>query len=61
MPHSWNNNPDDRDLDVGTSLIENEEIEIQLLGALYASDHLLAAVEMVEVRVKCRPNDATWS
>ena len=34
MPQSRNDHPDDRDLDVGTRLIEDEEIEARSLGEI---------------------------
>ena len=59
MPQSRNDHSDDRDLDVGTRLIEDEEIEARLLGEAHAGRHLLARVEMAELRaeVRLRPAD----
>src|SRR5262245_11188160 len=54
MPQSWNDYPDDRDLDVGTRVIEDEEIETRALGEVYAGYHLLALVELAELRAEVR-------
>ncbi len=50
MPQSRNDHPDDRDLDVGTRLIEHQEIEAGSLGKRYAGGHLPAGVELVELQ-----------
>src|ERR1700732_1058885 len=50
MPQSRNDHSDDRDLDVGARLIEDEEVEARLLGEAHACRHLLARVEMAELR-----------
>ena len=57
VPQSWYDNSNHRHLDVGASLLENKEIKANLLGEVHASHHLLAAVEMTEVRAKWRLND----
>src|ERR1700687_5885854 len=54
MPQSRNDHSDDRDLDIRARLIEHEEIEAYSLGKAYASHHLLARVEMVELRAQAR-------
>src|SRR5271170_5341012 len=54
MPQSRNDHPDDRDVDVGTRLIEDEEIETCLLGKAHAGGHLFARIEMVELRAQAR-------
>ena len=45
MPQSRNDHSDDRHLDVGARLIEDEEIEALSLGETHAGGHLLARVE----------------
>ena len=57
MPQSRNDHPDDRDLDVGARLIEDEEIEARALGELHAGGHLLALVELAELRAEVRSDD----
>src|SRR5882757_4234789 len=52
MPQSRNDHPDDRDLDIGAGLIEHEEIEALTLGEVHAGGHLLARVEMAELRAE---------
>ena len=54
MPHSRNDHSDDRDLDVGACLIEDEEIEARSLGEAHAGRHLLARVETAELRAEVR-------
>ena len=54
MPQSRNDHPDDRNLDVGAGLVEDEEIEPMTLDELYAGQHLLAPIEAREFR-KPRP------
>jgi hypothetical protein len=44
MPQSRNDHSDDRDIDVGARLIEDEEIEALSLGEAHARHHLLALV-----------------
>ena len=48
MPQSRHDHPDNRDLDVGAGLIEDEEIEALSLGEAHASHHLLAPIETAE-------------
>src|ERR1700722_17426843 len=55
MPQSRNDHSDDRDLDVGAGLIEDEEVEALSLGKAHASGHLLARVEMAELRIGAQP------
>ena len=50
MPHSRNNHARDRNADVGTRLIENEEVEARALRRLHAGGHLFARVEPAERR-----------
>ena len=50
MTQSWNDDPHDRDLDIRTRLIENEEIETMPLGKIHACHHLLALVETAKGR-----------
>ena len=54
MTQSRNDHPDDRRLDVGTRLIENEEIEARSLREGDAGHHLLARVEMAKLRAGFR-------
>ncbi len=54
MPQSWNDHSDDRRLDVGTRLIEDEEIEARLHRERDAGRHLLARVEMPKLRAGLR-------
>src|SRR5271166_783582 len=54
MPQSRNDHSDDRRLDVGTRLIEDEEIEARLLREGDAGRHLLARVEMAKLRAELR-------
>ena len=49
MPQSRNNHSHDRRLDVGTRLIEDEEIEARLLCEGDAGRHLFACVEMAKL------------
>src|SRR5713101_2318978 len=57
MPQSRNDHPDDRDLDIGARLIEDEEIEALAPGEVDAGGHLLARVETAELRAEVRPDD----
>ena len=57
MAQSWNDDPHDRDLDIGTGLIENEEIESITLGKIDARHHLLALVETAKGQVAFRSNE----
>src|ERR1700720_3478420 len=51
MPQSRNDHPDDRDLDVGPCLIEDEEVEASAPGDVDAGVDLLArVVERAELR-----------
>src|SRR5215204_5049738 len=50
MPHPWNDHPGDRNVDVGTGLIEDEKIEACSLGGLHAGRHLFARIETAEFR-----------
>ena len=52
MPQSRDDHSGDRDLDVGARLIEDEEIEARALGQVHAGGHLLARVEIAELRAK---------
>ena len=52
MPHSRNDHSDDRDVDVGARLIEDEEIEPLSHGETHARGHLLVSVETVELRAE---------
>src|SRR5262245_66217044 len=52
MPQSRNDHSGDRDFDVGSRLIEDEEIEARTLGEVHASRHLLARIEIAELRAK---------
>src|SRR5580704_11280716 len=54
MPQPWNDHSDDRRLDVGTRLIEDEEIEAGLLREGDAGRCLLARVEMAKLRAELR-------
>src|SRR5215470_13619868 len=45
MPQSRNDHSDNGNLDVGTRLIEHEEIEPALLGNAHTSHHLFARVQ----------------
>src|SRR3984893_18142172 len=54
MPQSWNDHSDDRNLDVGAGLIEDEEIEPLAFGEIHAGARLLARVETPELRAKVR-------
>ena len=45
---------DDRHLNVRTSLIEDEEVQAGLLGEAHAGAHLLARVEIAELRAEVR-------
>src|ERR1700751_1326970 len=56
MAQSRNNDPHDRNLDIRTRLIENEEIESMPFGKFHAGHHLLALVEFAEIRAKIRSN-----
>src|SRR5712672_4348125 len=51
MPQPRYDHADDRDLDVGARLVEDEEIEALALGETHAGGHLLARLETVESRV----------
>ena len=54
MPQSRNDHSEDRHLDVGARLIEDEEIEARLLRKGDAGRHLLARVEMPKLRAELR-------
>src|SRR5215467_3430986 len=54
MPHSRNDHSDDRYINVGTGLIENEKVEPLLLGKTDAGSHLLARAKAADLRVKIR-------
>src|SRR5579883_2003823 len=54
MPQSRNDHPDNRDLDVGACLVEDEEIKALLLGNPDAGGHLLARAETAELRTAAR-------
>ena len=54
MPQSRNDHPDDRRLDVGTGLIEDEEIEARSLRDGHAGRRLLARIEMAKLRAELR-------
>src|SRR5271154_1134551 len=54
MPQSRNDYAHDWDLDVGTRLIEDKEIETQSFDEVHAGHHLLALVEAAELRVQIR-------
>ena len=57
MPHSRDNHPDNRGADVGTSLIEREEVEARFLGNLHAGVHLLARVD----KGRLSKSEAGWT
>src|SRR5258708_10114250 len=64
MPQSRNDHSDDRNLDVGPRLIEDEEVEARALGDVDTGDHLLArVVERAELRAGARLDRriATWN
>src|SRR5215510_6999834 len=54
MPHPRNYHPDDRYIDVGTCLVENEKVEPLLLGQTDAGSHLLARAKGADLRAKVR-------
>src|ERR1700722_4533602 len=54
MTQSRNDHPDDRRLDVGTRLIEDEEIEARLLREGDARHDLFPRVEMAKLRAELR-------
>src|SRR5262249_10666067 len=54
MPHPRNDHPDNRDINVGACLIENEKIEALLRGQADAGGHLLARTEPADLRAKVR-------
>src|SRR5882672_4923342 len=58
MPQSWNDHSDDRDLDVGARLIENEEVEARLLGETHADAHLFVRSETAELRAEVQRSRA---
>jgi hypothetical protein len=51
MAQSRNNHADDRDLDIGTRLIKDQEIKSLSLCEIHACHHLLALVETAKIRV----------
>ena len=54
VPQPRNNHANDRNVDVGAGVIENEEIEARTFGHVDAGEHLLARIEMAELRTKVR-------
>src|SRR3974377_1743902 len=54
MPHSRNDYPHNRNVDVRARLIEDEEVEALPLGKTHASSHLLARVETADLRAEAR-------
>src|ERR1700678_3002795 len=54
MTQSRNDHSDDRRFDVGTRLIEDEEIEARLLRERDAGRHLFARVAMAKLRAELR-------
>src|ERR1700680_3826888 len=54
MPHSRNDHSDDRDVDVRTRLIEDQEVEAFSMGETHAGCHLHVRVETTELRVEAR-------
>ena len=54
VPQSRNDHSDDRDVDIGAGLIEDEEIEALPLGEAHAGGHLLARVETAELHAGAR-------
>ena len=51
MPQARNDHSDDRDLDIGPRLIEDEEIEAGAPGEIDAGKHLIARiVESADIR-----------
>src|SRR5262249_15841306 len=52
MPQPRSDHAGDRDFDVGAGLIEDEESEARRLGEVHASRHLLARIEIAEVRAE---------
>src|SRR5262245_38759045 len=54
MPHSRNDHPHDRNINVGARLIEDEKVEALLLGQTHAGGDLLARVEAADLRAKAR-------
>ena len=57
MPQPRNDHAHDRRLDVGTCLIEDEEIEARALGETHTGLHLLAGVELTEIGVETGPHN----
>ena len=56
VPQSRNDDAHDRNLDVGTGLVEDEKVEAFTLGEVHAGHHLLALVESAELRAEVRPH-----
>jgi hypothetical protein len=54
VPQPRNSHANDRNVDVGAGVIENEEIEARAFGHVDAGEHLLARIEMAELRTKVR-------
>src|SRR4051812_37286027 len=57
MPQPRNDHPHDRGLDVGTGLIEHEEIESCALDQVHAGGDLRARVELAKIRVEVGSDD----
>src|SRR5215510_7833684 len=54
VPQPRNSHANDRNVDVGAGVIENEEIEARAFGDVDAGQHLLARIEMAELYPKLR-------
>src|SRR6516164_9898348 len=54
MPHSRNDHPHNRNVDVRPCLIEDKEVPALPLGQTHAGTHLLARVETAHLRAKAR-------
>ena len=55
MPHPRNDHPDDRYVDVGTCLIENEKVEPLLSCELHTGEYLLALIQRGKAYTEVRP------
>src|SRR5215468_4882973 len=62
MPQSWNDHSNNRNLDVGAGVIEDEKIEAGPFGKRHAGLHLPARIELAEVRTEARSDRgmAAW-
>ena len=50
VPQARNDHPHHRNLDVGTGLVEDEEVEALALAEVHAGHHLFALIEAAELR-----------